>query len=323
MVLLSEGGFLLRIIHMTYALVKQGIEVPLPRMQPIKEVSGFLGDHVRKLLENIHASDAAPAGRFINPLHQRPFRRLHSGTAEDFLESYHQLAQDLVGSMTNATALGLLVALRVDTETDGIVAGVLKLEVVAPNGAALHEDDTGEVRLEAVQDMLERPGNLQKSALVTSQLPDERVFCGDRLYPQSKYFPDALGIRTHPRPRAAMKSFYDAVWTVEPELAGSVATAVPTCSPGPVSCVLEELGSKIPELTSPLQAAITEQLHALPHAVFELDPSRPVKGTYKIGEITVTGPIEEIGQLVRVSQLSDNQWQLIVDSDVKPTLVRH
>jgi hypothetical protein len=308
---------------MTYSLVKQGVEVPLPRMQSIKEVSGFLGDHVGKLLENVQAADAAPAGRFVDSLHQQSFRSLHNGTTEDFLAAYHQLAQDLVNLMTNATASGLLVALRVDTETDGIVAGVLKLEVVAPNGAALHLGDGGDVRLEAVKDMLDRPGNLQKSALVASRLPDERVFCGDRLYPQSKYFPDALGIRTHPRPRVAMKSFYDAVWTVEPQLAGPIAAAAPTCGSGPVSHVLEELGSKVPELTSPLQAAITEQLQALPHAVFELDPSRLIKGTYKIGEVTITGPIDEIGQLVRVSQLSDKRWQLIIESDVEPTLVRH
>ncbi|MEV4898304.1 hypothetical protein AB0K48_54130 [Nonomuraea sp. NPDC055795] len=313
----------MEITQMTYALVKEGAEVLAPRVQPVHEVADFLSDHVKKLLEKARATDAPPAGRFYKPEQQGCFRSLHEGTTQEFLDAYHRLATDLVRSMNKATALGLLVALRVNTDTDGVVAGVLKLEILAPNGAALLEGDDGEVTLAAVQDMLDRPGKLQKSALVTSRLPEERVHCGDQLHTQAKYFPDALGIKVHPRPRAAMKAFFDIVWAVEPGLTAPVAEAITACTPGPVAQVLAELGDKVPECTSPVQAEIAERLAEQAMPVAELDPRREVRGTYRIGDITISGPIAEMGQRVQVSAEADGRWRLTIDSDVEPSLERH
>lgn len=308
---------------MTYAVVKAEGEVHAPRLQPVEDVADFLGDHVNKLLEKSRAADAAAAGKFFKPEHQGFFRSLHSGTEEEFLDAYHRIAVDLIHAMNKATALGLLVALRVNTETHGTVAGVLKLQVLAPNGAALLEGDDGEVKLSAVQDMLDRPGELQKSALVTTLLEEGRVYCGDRLHNQSKYFPRALGIKVHPRPRAAVKTLFDIVWREEPGLTVPLAEAITTCSPGPVAQVLAELGNKVPELTTPIQAEIAEQLAEQEMPIVELDPRQAVRATYRIGEITVSGPIAEIGDLVKISEEPDGHWRLTIDSDVEPSLERY
>jgi hypothetical protein len=308
---------------MTYALVREDVRVPVPTLQPVDEVAGFLSEHVEKLLQVEARLDAPPPGVFVDSGRQGDFHHLHAGTDDEFLAAYRRLAQELVNVMSKATKDGLLVGLRAVTEGYGTVAGVLKLEIVAPQGAALlTEADGSVVRLEAIKDMVDAPGKLQKGALVTSRLPPNRVHCRDTSNTYAKYFPAALGVKVHPRPQAAMAALLDVTAQVIPQASAQIEDAVPTCAPGPVRDVLAEVANKVPELTEPLQVEIAERLSALAEPVTELDPGRTVKGTYKIGGILVTGPLVELGEVTAVQALSNGQWQLTITGDAKPEFFR-
>ncbi len=119
-----------------------------------------------------------------------------------------------------------------------------------------------------------------------------------------------------------MKTFYDVVYSLDADLTGPIVDTVGTCRPGPVPTVLAEIGNKVPELTTPLQAEIEQQLAAHPRPVTELDTSRVVKETYKIGDITITGPIAEIRRLVKKERTSEGVWRLTIESHEEPIPVR-
>ncbi|MBF6345202.1 hypothetical protein IU409_17070 [Nocardia cyriacigeorgica] len=315
----------MEISHMTYAVVRQGVQIPPVELEPVHEVLRFLTDHVDGLLVKTRQSDAPPAAFFHDEGCQDYFHSLYSGTTEEFLFAYRALAQRLANAMNGTSKEGLLVGLRVNNAGPaGTVAGVLKLEIVTPNGAALQSNaDGSRVRLEAVQDLLDRPGQLQKSAIVTSALATERVFCGDQLYTQSKYFPRSLGIQVHPRPRAALASMLEVARKVAPELGGVLAAAVRTCSAGGVKSVLAEAAKKVPELTAVRQEEIAARLGARAEPVLELDPTRAIKATYKIGDITVSGPASDVEQLISVCESPDGRWRVTIDSDSQPRLRYH
>lgn len=308
---------------MTYARVAVGACPQSPELQPIEAgIKGFLCDHVDALLKKAQNREASPPGRFRENDARDLFRKLHTGTDPEFLSSAYSLAKRLIDGMNGRTSEGLLVALRAETERDGRVAGLLKLQVVAPNGAILRKLESGELMLSAVQDMLEQPGALEKGALVASSLPDGEVFCADRLSAAARYFPEAFDIRVFAKPAAAVKIFFDAVHAIAGDLAPQVAEIWPTLRPGPVRDLLAELGQKIPDLTPELLAEITEMLEAAPRPVGGLDTRRVVRETYEIGGITLTGPIDEMQRNVRISERSDGGWQLTVDSSEKPESTR-
>ncbi|MFD3461008.1 hypothetical protein ACFWVM_14950 [Nocardia fluminea] len=315
----------MKITHMTYAVVRQGVQIPDMKLQSVDEVAPFLSDHVDGLLVKTRKADARPAAYFRDTASQDHFHSLRCGTTDEFLNSYRHLAQNLVNAMNGSAKAGLLVGLRVTGAAEDVAAaGLLKLEIVTPNGAALLSNDDGsDVRLEGVQDLLDRPGDLQKSAIVTSALAPARVFCGDQLHVQAKYFPSSLGIQIHPRPRAAMAAMHSAVREVAPALTAGVADAVATCSAGSVQTVLMEAARKVPELTVAHQANIADRLRSLPEPVLELSPGLASKATYTIGDITISGPVAAVEHLVEVDESPDGRWMVTVSGDGMPTVKYH
>lgn len=312
----------MEITHLTYARVAHDATPHFPDFRPIDDgVMDFLGDHIDSLFEMAGKSDATPPGRFIGTDAQRLFRHLHTGSADDFRTAADALTKRLIDKMNGTTAEGLLVCVRAAAPAyGGRVAGVLKLEVVAPNGAALHELDSGETVLAAVKDMLDSPGRLHKGALVASGLPAGQVLCGDRVAQgMARYFPEAFDIQIFCRPSVAAKTFFDAVAEAAGSLMSEVAVAWPAVRPGSPREVLAELGQKVPGLTASLQAEIAERLETAPRPVARLDSRRTVKQTYHAGEIIISGPIEEMGSRVHVATAPDGTgWRITVDSPGPP-----
>jgi hypothetical protein len=310
----------LDITHMTYARVAADATPQLPHFRPIEDgVMGFLGGHVDSLFTMAKAPDATPPGRFVRRDAQRLFRDLHTGSDAEFLAAADTLTKRLVGRMNRATAEGLIVCLRAETATEGRVAGALKLQVVAPNAAVLRALDSGDIVLTAVKDLLDSPGDLQKGALVASRLPDGQVLCGDRVTHIARYFPEAFHIQIFCRPSVAAKAFFDAVEEFAGPLISEVAAAWPTLRPGSPREVLAELGQKVPGLTATLRADIAERLETVARPVARLDTTRMVKETYQAGQITISGPLEEMRRHVRVAARPDDDgWQVTVDSAGRP-----
>src|SRR4051812_14579298 len=194
---------------MTYAVVAADRTPDSPEFLPIDDgITGYLGDHINSLFEKAQADNATPPGRFRDRDAQRLFRDLHTGAEPEFLAAADALARRLIGRMDGRTAEGLLVCVRAETPAQGRVAGVFKLQRVTPHGAVLRELDTGEKVLAAVKDLMDSPGQLQKSALVATSLADGQVLCGDRLLHVARYFAEAFAIQIYSRPSDAIKAFF-------------------------------------------------------------------------------------------------------------------
>lgn len=307
----------MQVVQMTHLLVTHGERPRPPRLQPIAEVDNFLSAHVERLWKNANARDAPPPAHFLNEEACQPFDDLLEGDDQTFLAAAHSLACRLVARMNKVTKPGLLVAVKAQVDANDSVAGVLKLQVDAENGAMLRQFETGELQLEAVKDLLDRPGRLQKGALVSTLLDAGRAVCGD-LQRNAHYFPAALGLIVHPRPLQAAKHFFDAMDEVDPALTGLVAEAFAECRPGPVVEVLEEIAAKVEGLTGSVRAEVEARLRGLAQPVFELDTGQDVKEKYPIGSVTVLGPIADMRHLVRKERTGDGRWQLVIEIDEEP-----
>jgi hypothetical protein len=314
----------LDISRLTYARVAAGETPKRPALQPADPgVAAFLVDHVNALIEMTERADATPPGKFTQSDATALFRNLHTGTDQQFVESAHELTTRLAARMNGTTAEGLLICLRVEPGPRGSIAGALKLHIDAPHAAILKALESGEVVLTAVKDMLEKPGDLQKGALVASWLPDGQVLCGDRLSQAARYFPEAFDIRIFSRPSAATKAFFDAVDTYAGDLAARVAEVWPTLRSGPLRQVLSELSGKIPEFTTQLQAEVAEALEAAPRPIARLDTTRRVTETYQAGEIRMSGPIAAMRQHVRIHEMTEGGWQIVINSAQRPVPEHH
>lgn len=313
-------GITTNIQYMTYVRVDAGLTPKPPSLQEIElPIEDFLRAHVDDLLDKATKNDAAPPARFTDGDAEELFRYLHTGSEAEFLDSASELATRLIDRMNGTTAEGLLLALRA-THDSGQIAGLLKLQVVAENGAVLKRLESGELQLSAVQDLLEKPGDLQKGALISSALPAGQVYCADKLSRTSQYFPDAFGIRIYAKPSAATKAFFDTAQTLASHLVAPIAQRWPTLQPGTVREVLAELSESLPELQPQIQEEMIEALESGARPVLRLDTARRVKETLKAGEVTVSGPIEAMRQYVATSRMESGKWQTVVSSDDEPKM---
>ena len=316
------------ISHLVYSRVAAGHTPKRQVLQPSDPgVNAFLRDHVEALLNMADKPDATPPGKFTSQQATVLFRNLHTGSDEEFIDAAHELTSRLIVRMNGRTADGLLVCLRVKPEGRGSVAGALKLQVDAPNAAILKALESGEVVLTAVKDMLEKPGDLQKGALVTSWHPEGEVVCGDKLAQAARYFPEAFEIRIFSRPSMSTRAFFDAVDTYAADLTGRIAEAWPTLQSGSPRQVVAEVGSKLPEFTSQIQDDVARVLETASRPVARLDTQRDVTEIYKAGDIRVSGPITAMRQMVSVISLSDRvgqpNWQIVVESHDEPVRLHH
>lgn len=309
----------MNISHMTYTRVAGGLTPGYPELRPVDpRIADFLGDHVVDLLDKATRSGASPPAKFTDSEAQVLFRKLHSGMDEEFLESAHVLAKRLIHVMNGRTSEGLLLALRAETKTNGRVAGLLKLQVAAEHGAVLEKLESGELQLSAVSGLLEKPGDLEKGALVATSLPDTSVYCADRLFAASRYFPEAFSIRLFAKPAGATRTFFDVAHVAAEKHMPQIVEAWATLQPGATREVLAELSEKVGEITPQLQEEIAEALETAPRPVVYLDTTRGLKEIYKIGGITLSGPIEEMRQKVQISQMDHGGWQITIDSPEEP-----
>lgn len=309
---------MLEVTHMTYARVATDAAPTYPELRPIdKGINDFLADHIGDLRRLTTTRQTQP-GRFIDAQAQALFRSLRYDKTPDFLATVDSLTKRLVDKMDHRTKAGLLICLRANEGSD-LIAGVLKLQVVAEHGAVLERLDSGDEVLSAVTDLLDKPGDLQKGALVMSTLPEGQVLTGDRLTGQDAiYFPTAFGIQLFARPSESVGELLDAVQAASPELVAPVAAALPSIPPGDPEAVLTALGDCIPELDGSCQADVAQRLERLKRPVGVIDTKRRSSERIKIGDITISGPIDAMRRYARVEQLGDHRWQVVVEGAVEP-----
>jgi hypothetical protein len=303
---------------MTYARVASDAVPAYPELRPIdKGINDFLADHIHDL-RHLTVTRQTQPGRFVDAQAQALFRSLRYDKPPDFLATADSLMKRLIDKMDQRTKAGLLISLRAN-EDSNLIAGVLKLQVVAEHGAVLEKLDSGDEVLSAVTDLLDKPGDLQKGALVMSTLPEGLVLTGDRLTGQDAiYFPKAFGIQLYARPSESVGELLDAVEATAPELVAPVAAALPSVPPGDPSDVLSELGNRIPELDGSCQADVAQRLGHLKRPVGIIDTKRRSREQVKIGDITISGPIEAMRRYTSIHHLGDRRWQVVVEGTVEP-----
>ncbi|GAA1312394.1 hypothetical protein Psi02_80110 [Planotetraspora silvatica] len=305
---------------MTYNLVARDSSHRDPQLQEIDgKVMDFLVEHVDHIQKMAESPDSAPPGTFADSEAKDIFQALHAGTADGFRASVQVLTKRLTDRMNRTTKPGLLVCLRAENDGERLAA-VLKLEILEPTGATLKQLDSGELRLSAVTDMLEKPGDLQKGVLVTSKLPADTAICIDKLHRASKYFSEAMGIVLYPRPKEAMSAFYSAVEQCAPELMGAIVTALPKLEPGPPQHVIPELAKHVSGMEARLQTELISRLERAPHPVTRIDTTRSITRTINADEIIVKGPVEAMQQAVEITEKAEGGWRIVIELAGKPNV---
>lgn len=307
--------------HLSLAKVAHNATFSSAEFREIDDgISAFLGAHINGLRTMTTRNGTSP-GSFKDPEARRLFRDLYSGPDRHFLAAADNLTRRLISRMDARTASGLLVCLRAHDSQEQY-GGVLKLQVVAPHAAVLEELASGQVRLSAVRDLLDKPGDLQKGALSTSWLAENRIMIGDQLGQDATYFPKAFDIQAYARPASAASELLAAIEIVSPGLVAPVAAALPSVPSDTAETVLTALGREVRELTPGIQANVANVLARQARPVANIDTTRVTKETISAGDIKITGPVSQMRQHVQVRRdedsLTPEQWTITIRSLREP-----
>ena len=296
----------------TYNRVEAG-GTPAPSIvRPMSpNVATYLVQHMTAMRS--HADDGSwPPAEFVDPLCEHMFEELRVGSEERFLSAASTVVQRLIGRMRGNTSPGLLVCVQVDDKPEPLAA-ILKLEVGRDYAGVLQRLETGEEQLDAVRNVLDPPGKLQKGALFIDRRPDSQVVIGDKLADTAKYFPDALGIRQVQKAKPATTELIRAVYSVAPEAAPSLERKLrdmAETSDKPlerVERVLDEL-----ELPSTQVDEVRGILENQPRPVRTVDIRKPISLTIEADNITVFGPAADIDEKVEIIPQPDGSWHITV-----------
>jgi len=125
--------------------------------------------------------------------------------------------------MDNRAKRGFIVTLRLRGPQG---SAALKLDVSDAAAAALRTNPGGEPTLEAIQDLLDLPGQLQKGAVAPDSRPDSDVVVGDKLTVTSQYFLEALDVQQHVAAGPATADLLTVIQAIAPTKASAAAAAI-------------------------------------------------------------------------------------------------
>lgn len=307
----------MRITQLALAAVAPGLtpNPPVPQ-HPDPPAVEFLCRHVNQVRTKTIKHQTHP-GWFTDPVARDLFRDLHLGSDAEFGTAADTLTKRLAARMDARTRRGLLVFVRADDGAERF-GGVLKLDVEADSAGVLRRLESGDARLDVVEDLLTGPDDLQKAALTSSVLPSGRVMVVDRMTHAAAYFPGAFGISTAARPGAGASVLLWALDQIRPELAAPVARALPKVSAGEPAEVLDALQAEIPEFAGEVKAAVADVLDRHDPPVGYIETARPPTVKVVAGEITISGPLSAMRDLVSVAPADPETWTVQVASRGEP-----
>lgn len=280
------------------------------------KVQAFFVAHIEALRAMSRGPDAPPAGRITDTESQALFQTLQMGDATDFAGAAGILAKRLIGRMNRSTRKGLLACVRAEEEQDRLTA-VLKLEIDPSNGTRLEELASGEIRLAAVTNVLEQPGDLQKGILVDSRTPAEEVLCGDIHASHARYFPEAFGIQAYAKPSQGPSALLKTAAQHDTDLAARIAAALPRVRSGPLPEVISEISGHVPALDRDTQSELIDSLEQSPRPVAYIDTGKQVTMTIGDGEIIIKGSAESLHEQVELHETAEG-WEARVRFAGKP-----
>ena len=207
----------------SYAYVEPGGPPPQMRVRATSaEVRTYLGAHVDALLGKAAAGSLSPA-LFRSTDSCTRFGRLMTGPRAEFVTASQDLADRLFSRMDQRARRGFFITLR---GSGPALGAALKLDVRDAAAAALRLDSTGQPTLEAVKDLLDVPGELQKGAVVPDNRAESDLIIGDKLVVTSLYFLDALDAEQRAAAGPATADFLRVVQEVAPTKAAATAAAL-------------------------------------------------------------------------------------------------
>ena len=302
--------------RLMYTLIDRGVIVPVPELRDHNDdVDVFLADVVAALSKSMDKTDTKAT--FVDEDRRMVFRAIRdAATDEEFLAGARTLAQHLADRMDGRTNEGLLVCLAGRLDGRRIVA-VLKLQVIAANGARLERVAGGTLSLTAVKDILDSPTGLQKGMLFDEGAP-RQVVVNDKLADNALYFLDAMGVRLHAKKAQTAQRLVDAVEAVAgPEVAHDAAGKLGAVPSGEPDAVFEALRSAGVALTPQQVDAAVGRLRASARPVEFVNTRAKVSVVYDIHGIKVTVPASALSR-VEVRAASGG-WDLVIHSDVPIT----
>jgi hypothetical protein len=306
-----------RISCLTFSAVGPGA-TPVPPIvrEPDPDGAEFLCRHIDEIRANTRTRRTYPARFGEDDSAQGLFRALLLGTEPEFAAAADTLAKRLIAQMDARTKRGLLVCLHAEDGAD-VYGGALKLDVEDGNAGILHLLDNGQAELGTISDVLTRPSDLKKGALITSRLPPKQVMVVDRMTHAAAYFPRAFGIQTVARPDAGASVLLMALDYISPTLTGAVASALSKVASGERDEVLAALRPMLPAIPDEDWSAVRGELEDHAPPVAYIDTSRPVTVKLVAGGITISGPAPEMLRLVHVTDEAEG-WRVRVDSQTEP-----
>lgn len=285
--------------HVAYAFVEPGGQSPSCRVHTVSdEIAVYLLDHVDDLMKRFGRGSIPPASFRSSAAGQR-FYALREGDEAQFVAAAQELSTRLHTAMDARSKRGFLVAIREIGESPRVA--VLKLDVHEEHAAVLHADREG-VTLEAVQDLLDIPGELQKGAIVPDPRADSEVIVGDRATEETAlYFLRALEIQQVCPARQGGGLVIQAVREISPDNERAVAELIAGYD-APVSPA-QLFDDNPTALGRQARDEVLAQLDAQTRPVRLIDPvARPPKGIVTADGITITGPVRFINDRVRWEQ---------------------
>ncbi len=277
------------------------------------DIREYLEAHVDDLLARIGHGSIAPAV-FRSAEGAERFEKLNTGTKAEFLANAQSLADRLHQRMDYRTKRGFFVALR--RSVNNPLAAALKLDVHDAAAAAVRFDAAGEATLEAVEDLLDIPGELQKGGIVPDERPNSQIVVGDKLTVTSLYFLDALDVEQRAAPGPATADLVRVVQTVAPEKVDSVAK---TLEVEPARIPITTFFEAHPDLLDDDQKAeVLDRARVKRRPIDEVDPSSYVlRETIEADGITIRGRASTLREKVRILDRPGG-FRIQIDVDEQP-----
>ena len=279
----------------SYAYVEPGGMPPTMRVRATgPEVNTYLSEHIASLVKRASEGGLSPA-LFRSTDAEERFSHLTIGTRGDFIAASQQIADRLFGSMDMRAKRGFFVTMRC---SDPVQGAALKLDVHDSAAAALRLNASGEPTLEAVQDLLDIPGELQKGGVTPDPRPDSEVIVGDRLALTSLYFLEALDVQQHVSAGPATADFLRVVQELAPTKVRAVAAALEDARRTTVGAFLQQHPSL-------LDAAETESVlggvRARRRPIEVLDPENyALREEIKADGIVISGRASVMREKMRI-----------------------
>ena len=301
--------------RVTYAYVEQAGKVPSCKMRTASgDLERYLEAHVDDLVRRRDDGRSPPSTCNSSDAQSR-LERLLSGTDEEFLEAAQLLATRLQKEMDGRTKRGFFVALTQSNDGDN-QAAVLKLDVNDELAATIGTDATGEPDLEAVKDILDIPGDLQKGAVFPDSRDDSDLTVGDKLPETSLYFLRALDVQQISSAGAGTKVLLKAVRDVDPDRLLEVSRVLET----ETRTTPKDFFERHKEVIEPqISAQILDRLDHMRRPVRFIDPTeRALVGSYKSDGLTIRGPMSAL-RMVKITTRPGG-WRIQIDVTEKPRL---